>query len=170
VLELAGAEWAAAVQVGGPSGRLVGPPDFGRTICFDDLATGGAVVVFGPERDILSIVSAYTEFFVDESCGHCTPCRAGMPAMRTILERVRAGRGEPSDLDRLRELGETIRRTSRCGLGQTAPNPILSSLLGLPSVYESRVETDPDGLRRSFDLDAALQPARAVPGRSPTHV
>ncbi len=170
VLELAGAEWAAAVQVGGPSGRLVGPRDFERRICFDDLATGGAVVVFGPERDILSIVSAYTEFFIDESCGHCTPCRAGVPAMRTILERVRAGRGEPSDLDRLRELGETIRRTSRCGLGQTAPNPIVSSLAGLPSVYESRVEADLDGLRRSFDLDAALAPARAVPGRSPTHV
>ncbi|MFO7587982.1 MAG: NAD(P)H-dependent oxidoreductase subunit E [Gemmatimonadota bacterium] len=170
VLELAGAEWAAAVQVGGPSGRLVGPRDFGRKVCFDDLATGGAIVVFGPERDILSIVSTYTEFFIDESCGHCTPCRAGMPAMKAILERVRAGRGEPSDLDRLRELGETIKRSSRCGLGQTAPNPILTSLEGLRSIYESRVEADPSGLRRSFDLDAALRPAQAVPGRSPTHV
>lgn len=170
VLELAGAEWAAAVQVGGPSGRLAGPRDFDRKICFDDLATGGAIVVFGPERDILSIVSTYTEFFIDESCGHCTPCRAGMPAMKAILEQVRAGRGEPSDLDRLRQLGETIRRSSRCGLGQTAPNPILTSLEGLRSMYESRVEADPSGLRRSFDLDAALRPAQAVPGRSPTHV
>ncbi|MDT8436270.1 MAG: NAD(P)H-dependent oxidoreductase subunit E [Gemmatimonadota bacterium] len=170
VLELAGGEFAAAVQVGGPSGRLVGPGDFDRRICFDDLATGGAIIVFAPERDILSIVDCYTEFFIDESCGHCTPCRAGVPAMRRLLDKVRRGRAEPVDLERLRELGATIRRTSRCGLGQTAPNPILTSLEGLPSIYEGRVGTDDTGLRRSFDLDAALRPAQAVPGRAPSHV
>lgn len=170
VLELAGGESAAAVQVGGPSGRLVGTSEFDRRICFDDLATGGALVVFGPDRDLLSIVSAYTEFFIEEGCGHCTPCRAGMPAMHDLLERVRAGRGEHADLDRLRELGETIRRTSRCGLGQTAPNPILSSLEGLASEYEARTHEAEVGMRQSFDLDAALRPARAVPGRAPSHL
>jgi [NiFe] hydrogenase diaphorase moiety large subunit len=169
VLELAGGETAAAVQVGGPSGKLVGPDDFDRRICFDDLATGGALVVFGPERDLLSIVSAYTEFFIEEGCGHCAPCRAGMPAMLDLLERVRAGRGESADLDRLRELGDTIRRTSRCGLGQTAPNPILTSLEGLAAEYESRTTDDDTGLQRSFDLDAALEPAQAIPGRAPSH-
>jgi [NiFe] hydrogenase diaphorase moiety large subunit len=169
VLELAGGETAAAVQVGGPSGKLVGPEDFDRRICFDDLATGGALVVFGPERDLLSIVSAYTEFFIEEGCGHCAPCRAGMPAMLDLLERVRAGRGESADLDRLRELGDTIRRTSRCGLGQTAPNPILTSLEGLAAEYESRTEDNDTGLQRSFDLDAALEPAQAIPGRAPSH-
>jgi [NiFe] hydrogenase diaphorase moiety large subunit len=170
VLELAGGETAAAVQVGGPSGKLVGPADFDRKICFDDLATGGAMIVFGPERDLLSIVSAYTEFFIEEGCGHCTPCRAGMPAMLDLLERVRDGRAEPADLDRLRELGDTIRRTSRCGLGQTAPNPILSSLEGLASEYESRTGDAPAGLTRRFDLDAALVPAQAIPGRAPSHL
>jgi len=170
VLELAGGETAAAVQVGGPSGKLVGPEDFDRRICFDDLATGGALVVFGPERDPLSIVSAYTEFFIEEGCGHCAPCRAGMPAMLDLLERVRYGRGESTDLDRLRELGDTIRRTSRCGLGQTAPNPILTSLEGLAAEYESRIEDGDIGLQRSFDLDAALEPAQAVPGRAPSHL
>jgi [NiFe] hydrogenase diaphorase moiety large subunit len=169
VLELAGGETAAAVQVGGPSGKLVGPEDFDRRICFDYLATGGALVVFGPERDLLSIVSAYTEFFIEEGCGHCAPCRAGMPAMLDLLERVRAGRGESADLDRLRELGDTIRRTSRCGLGQTAPNPILTSLEGLAAEYESRTEDNDTGLQRSFDLDAALEPAQAIPGRAPSH-
>lgn len=170
VLELAGGEMAAAVQVGGPSGKLVGPADFDRRICFDDLATGGAIVVFGPERDLLSIVAAYTEFFIEEGCGHCTPCRAGMPAMLDLLARVRDGRGEPVDLDRLRELGDTIRRTSRCGLGQTAPNPILSSLEGLAPEYESRTGDAAAGLTRRFDLDAALVPAQAVPGRAPSHL
>ncbi len=169
ILELAGGETAAAVQVGGPSGKLVGPEDFDRRICFDDLATGGALVVFGPERDLLSIVSAYTEFFIEEGCGHCAPCRAGMPAMLGLLERVRDGRGESADLDRLRELGDTIRRTSRCGLGQTAPNPILTSLEGLSAEYESRIGKADGGLQRSFDLDAALEPAQAVPGRAPSH-
>jgi len=170
VLELAGGETAEAVQVGGPSGRLVGAPEFGRRICFDDLATGGALVVFGPERDLLSIVSAYTEFFIEEGCGHCTPCRAGMPAMLGLLERVRSGLGQPADLERLRDLGDTIRRTSRCGLGQTAPNPILTSLEGLAGEYQSRLASDEPGIRRGFDLHAALQPARAVPGRAPSHL
>jgi [NiFe] hydrogenase diaphorase moiety large subunit len=170
VLDLAGADSAAAVQVGGPSGRLVGTAEFDRRICFDDLATGGALVVFGPDRDLLSIVSAYTEFFIEEGCGHCTPCRAGMPAMHDLLKRVRGGRGESADLEQLRLLGETIRRTSRCGLGQSAPNPILTSLEGLAAEYESRILNPEDGMRRSFDLDAALKPARAVSGRAPSHL
>ena len=170
VLELAGGEHAGAVQVGGPSGRLVGTSDFERRICFDDLATGGALVVFGPERDLLSIVSAYTEFFIEEGCGHCVPCRAGMPAMQGLLQRVRDGRGQPADLELLRELGDTIRRTSRCGLGQTAPNPILTSLDGLATEYETKLASGEHGMRGGFDLDAALQPARAVPGRAPSHL
>jgi [NiFe] hydrogenase diaphorase moiety large subunit len=170
VLDLAGADSAAAVQVGGPSGRLVGTAEFDRRICFDDLATGGALVVFGPDRDLLSIVSAYTEFFIEEGCGHCTPCRAGMPAMHDLLKRVRGGRGESADLEQLRLLGETIRRTSRCGLGQSAPNPIITSLEGLAAEYESRILNPEDGMRRSFDLDAALKPAHAVSGRAPSHL
>ena len=90
--------------------------------------------------------------------------------MLDLLERVRDGRGEPVDLDRLRELGDTIRRTSRCGLGQTAPNPILSSLEGLASEYESRTGDAAAELTRRFDLDAALAPAQAVPGRAPSHL
>jgi NADH:ubiquinone oxidoreductase subunit F (NADH-binding) len=90
--------------------------------------------------------------------------------MHDLLERIRDGRGEHADLDRMRELGAMIRRTSRCGLGQTAPNPILSSLEGLASEYEARTHEGEAGMRRSFDLDAALQPARAVPGRAPSHL
>lgn len=170
VLELAGGESAQAVQVGGPSGRLVGTSEFERRICFDDLATGGALVVFGPERDLLSVVSAYTEFFIEEGCGHCVPCRAGMPAMQGLLQRVRAGRGEPADLELMRGLGDTIRRTSRCGLGQSAPNPILTSLEGLAAEYETKLAAGDAGMRAGFDLDASLRPARAVPGRASSHL
>ena len=69
-----------AVQIGGPSGRMIGPADFDRTICYDDLATGGAMVVFGPGRNPIEIARMYMEFFEDESCGYCTPCRVGQRA------------------------------------------------------------------------------------------
>src|SRR5512135_77801 len=77
LLELAGGAGAKAVQVGGPSGTCVAPAGFGRKICFGDLATGGSVIVFGPGRDIFEVVENFMEFFVEESCGWCTPCRAG---------------------------------------------------------------------------------------------
>jgi NADH:ubiquinone oxidoreductase subunit F (NADH-binding) len=93
-----------------------------------------------------------------------------MPAMHGLLQRVRDGRGQPADLELLRELGDTIRRTSRCGLGQTAPNPILTSLEGLATEYEMKLASGEHGMRGGFDLDAALQPARAVPGRAPSHL
>jgi [NiFe] hydrogenase diaphorase moiety small subunit len=117
----------SAVQVGGPSGQMVGPDEFDRKICFDDLATGGSIMVFGPERDVLEVAHAFMEFFVEESCGYCTPCRVGNVLLKQRLEKIIAGRGEPRPRD-LEELGETIKTTSRCGLGQTSPNPVLTTL------------------------------------------
>ncbi|MHC4948553.1 MAG: NAD(P)H-dependent oxidoreductase subunit E, partial [Planctomycetota bacterium] len=133
VLDLVGATDAKAVQVGGPSGRLVGPDDFDGAIFYEGLATGGAVVVFGEDRDVLEIVHASMRFFEEESCGYCTPCRVGNVLLREGVERVMDGRGEPEDLDRLVELGEMVRATSRCGLGQTSPNPVLTSLTSFRS-------------------------------------
>ncbi len=92
ILALADGGDAIAVQIGGPSGRMIGPADFDRTICFDDLATGGAMVVFGPGRDVIEIARMYMEFFVDESCGYCTPCRVGNVL---LLQGPRAGSRRP---------------------------------------------------------------------------
>ncbi len=165
VLDWAGARDAIAVQVGGPSGQMVPPDQFHREICFDDLATGGAIMVFGPGRDLLQVVHAFLEFFVDESCGYCTPCRVGNVLLKEGIERIIEGRGEPGDLDYLQKLGESIKTTSRCGLGQTSPNPVLTTLKNFRSLYEARVEEDPDGYRRSFDMKAALAEAEAIAGR-----
>ncbi len=76
-LDLAGAPDAVLVQVGGPSGQAVSAQDFGRRLAFEDLATGGSMMIFGPQRDVLEIALQFTEFFAEESCGWCTPCRVG---------------------------------------------------------------------------------------------
>ncbi|HAK94492.1 MAG TPA: NADH:ubiquinone oxidoreductase [Planctomycetes bacterium] len=168
-LAMAGAEDAAAVQIGGPSGQMVGRNDFGRTICYDDLATGGSVIVFGPNRDVLGVALEFLEFFIDESCGYCTPCRVGNVLLRERLHAIIAGRGEPADLEYLQKLGETIKTASRCGLGQTSANPVLATLKNFRSEYEKRVKARGDGLQPSFDLRAAVADAEAITGRPSVH-
>ncbi len=168
VLELAEADDAAAVQLGGPSGQMVPPAEFDRAISYDDLATGGSVMVFGPQRDVLYVVGKFLEFFVEESCGYCTPCRVGNVLLKRKLDEIRAGRGEPGDLEYLRELGETIKTTSRCGLGQTSPNPVLTTLERFRGAYQARIAPPRSGRRPTFDADAALAQARAIAGRGST--
>lgn len=169
LLELAGAEDAIAVQVGGASGVLVPPAQYDRTICFDDLATGGSVMVFGPNRNILEVISKFMEFFVEESCGYCTPCRVGNVLLKERLDRIIAGKGEPADLPYLEELGQTVKAASRCGLGQTSPNPILSTLENFREVYDAVVSEASDGMQPAFDIAAALQTAENLQGRASVH-
>ncbi len=166
VLKLAGAEDAVAVQVGGPSGQLVGPAAYGRKICFDDLATGGSIMAFGPGRDPLKTAQLFMEFFIHESCGYCTPCRVGNVLLKERLERVMRGQGEPADLDYLERLGTTVKTASRCGLGQTSANPILTTLANFRPHYEALLKPASDGLNPAFDVKAAVAEAEAIAGHS----
>jgi [NiFe] hydrogenase diaphorase moiety large subunit len=168
VLEMAGGDGAAAVQVGGPSGQMINPGDFERTICYDDLATGGALMIFGGHRDILGIAEYFMEFFVEESCGYCTPCRVGNVLLKDRLENIRAGKGEPADLTYLEELCNVVKSTSRCGLGQTSPNPILSTLKNFRPQYEALVKED-QPFQPTFDIQKALGNAKSIAGRSSMH-
>ena len=170
VLEMCGAEDPLAVQVGGPSGQMVGAADFEREICFDDLATGGALVVFGAGRDPLEIASQYLGFFIHESCGYCTPCRVGNVLLKERLDRILAGRGEPPDLDYLQSLAGTVKTASRCGLGQTSPNPVLSTLRSFRPLYEARLTTPVEGRQAGFDLAARRAEAGRLAGRRPVDV
>ncbi len=95
-----------------------------------------------------------------------TPCRVGTVLLKEAVERVRAGLCEPLDIDRFREMGKMMKAMSRCGLGQTAPNPVLSTLENFPALYASCQQADPDGYRRSFDLAASVTEARALAGRA----
>jgi len=166
VLSMVGAAETIAVQVGGPSGQMVGPKDFGRTICYDDLATGGSVIVFGKGRDLLKVASEFMEFFVEESCGYCTPCRVGNVLLKERLGKILTGLGGPGDMAYLEQLGQTVKTASRCGLGQTSANPVLSTLKNFPELYQALVKPETDGFQRSFDLASAVSQAEAIAGRA----
>lgn len=165
LLDLVGAPDAGLVQIGGPSGQAVAPKDFGRQIASEDLATGGSVMVFGAERDVLGIVAEFAGFFAGESCGWCTPCRVGTTLLRQGIGRIRDGRATLADIAALESLAGTVRRMSRCGLGQTAPNPILSTMRNFPEAYEALLQPEPFMPR--IALRAALAEAVAVQGRAP---
>jgi [NiFe] hydrogenase diaphorase moiety large subunit len=164
-LKMVGAEHAIAAKIGGPSGRLVGPKDFDRTISFEDFSTGGSVIFFGPGRDLLTHMRQFTEFFVEESCGWCTPCRVGTTLMLKELDKVIEGRATRSDLENIKRLGETIKTMSRCGLGQTAPNPILTSMQNFPELYEAAIK--PVDYIGRFDFAKAVAVGAQITGRKP---
>ncbi|MFH1465139.1 MAG: NAD(P)H-dependent oxidoreductase subunit E [Pseudomonadota bacterium] len=167
-LEVVGGQDAQAVQVGGPSGRIVPPADFDKRLAFEELATGGSMIVIGPGRDLLQIASWFMAFFVEESCGWCVPCRVGNVLIKERLDRIIAGQGLPEDLPYLEELCETVKATSRCGLGQTSPNPVLTTLRSFRSAFEARLLPGRDrGRQPTFDLDQALREATRVQGRAP---
>jgi [NiFe] hydrogenase diaphorase moiety large subunit len=167
-LQTVGGEGAVAVQVGGPSGRLVPPTDFGKHLSFEELATGGSMVVFGPDRDLLEVVSSFMAFFIEESCGWCVPCRVGNQLLKERLDRIRAGKGLPEDIPYLKELGATVKKTSRCGLGQTSPNPVLTAIEGFPKLFADLLVAERDrGRQPAFDFEAAMAEAVKVQGREP---
>ncbi len=165
LLEIVGGEDAAAVQVGGPSGTMIGRDSFDRKLTFDDLATGGAVIIFSGARNILEIVEYYMSFFVHESCGYCTPCRVGNVFLQKAIAKFRDGLANPQDIDYLRELSATIIETSRCGLGITAPNPVLTTLKSFPLIYSTMTKPSKDGVRDTFDIQAAIDGARKIAKR-----
>ena len=165
LLDMAGGEDAAAVLVGGPSGTMIARDTFDRKLTFDDLATGGAIVVFSSERNILEIVEYYMSFFVHESCGYCTPCRVGNVFLQKAVAKFRQGLANPADIAYLRDLSATIIETSRCGLGMTSPNPILSTLENFPLVYSAMVKPSKDRIRATFDIQSAISDARFLAKR-----
>ncbi len=126
LLAAVGGEGAKAVQVGGASGRCVPAEEFGRTLAFEGVPTGGSIIVFGPHRDMLHVAENFLEFFVDESCGQCTPCREGNVKLLEGVKLLREGRCSWAYLQELMKLGEVMQLASKCGLGQSSPNAFLS--------------------------------------------
>ncbi len=126
LLEACGGQGAKAVQIGGASGQCVPASEFHRTIAFEDVATGGSIIVLGPQRDMLEVARNFLEFFVEESCGQCVPCREGNPKLLEGVELLGQGRCSMRHLNELCALGETMQVASKCGLGQSAPNAFLS--------------------------------------------
>jgi [NiFe] hydrogenase diaphorase moiety large subunit len=169
LLARVGATDTIAVQVGGASGRMVGPAEFGRKLCYDDLATGGSVMVFGRGRDVLAISHNFMQFFVEESCGYCTPCRVGTRLLEERLRRFLDGKGSLADIEYLEKTGKTVKTASRCGLGQTAANPVLGTIQSFRGEYESRVRKNGSVFLASFDPKQAVAGAAALAGHESLH-
>ncbi|MFH1841633.1 MAG: NADH-ubiquinone oxidoreductase-F iron-sulfur binding region domain-containing protein [bacterium] len=137
LVEVGGTD-AKAVQVGGASGITIPPSGFDRRIAFEDVPTGGSVIVFGPGRDLLEVVRNFLEFFLEESCGQCTPCREGNRQLIKGVELLIDGQCPSVYLKEMERLGETMQMASRCGLGQASPNAFLSISRNFPEEIMGR--------------------------------
>ena len=133
------------MQTGGPSGGCIPVELFDTPVDYDSLRALGAImgsggmIVIGKNRCMVETARYFLDFTRRESCGKCTFCRVGTTRMFETLERIVAGKGEMADIDFLEELGNKVRRGSLCGLGQTAPNPVLATLRYYRHEYEAHV-------------------------------
>ncbi|HIE16790.1 MAG TPA: 4Fe-4S dicluster domain-containing protein [Dehalococcoidia bacterium] len=134
-----------AVQTGGPSGGCLPEGLLDTPVDFETLAEAGSImgsggmVVMDKDTCMVDVARYFIAFCRDESCGKCVPCREGLPLMSDILEQITQGKGKPEDVERLVELGDTIMKGSLCGLGTTAPNPVLTSIRYFRSEWEAHV-------------------------------
>ncbi len=134
-----------AVQTGGPSGgclpasMLDTPVDYDNLIAAGSMMGSGGMIVMDEDNCMVDIARFFLDFTVDESCGKCTPCRIGTRRMLEILNRICDGKGEDGDIERLENLAQNIKATALCGLGQTAPNPVLSTIKQFRHEYEAHI-------------------------------
>jgi len=165
ILEMVGAEQVQAVQVGGPSGSCIGPNEFERILGYEDLATGGSMIIINNRRDLLKeIVLNFTNFFIEESCGSCTPCRTLPVLMRDKLIKIIDGKGVMQDLMDI-ERWSGLMKANRCGLGHTALNPILSTLKNFRQLYLGKIQKEVE-YDTGFRLDEAIKIGKLVTNRN----
>ena len=181
------------VQIGGPSGgcliedQLDRPLDFDSVKSFDAIMGSGGLVVMDDNTCMVEVARFFMSFTQRESCGKCVPCREGTKRMLEILERIVAGNGKPSDMDELRELADMIESTALCGLGKSAPKPVISTMNAFEEEYlehinEKRCRTGVCSNLRKFQIDPEICkgcskcarncPAGAIEGvlKSPYHI
>jgi len=158
-----------AVQTGGPSGGVITTADLDTPIDYESLKNigsmmgSGGMIIMDETSCMVNIAKFYLDFSQDESCGKCTPCRIGVKRMYEILERITKGEGELEDLEKLELLANMIKQSSLCGLGQTAPNPVLSTMKYFKEEYIEHVENQycragecKDLLKYSIDPDKCI--------------
>ena len=157
ILEKCEADRPQFVQISGPSGECISMAEVDRSISLDDLPCGGSFMIFNHSRDILQILRNFNSFFKHESCGLCTPCRAGNFLIERKLELFAAKLARKSDIEEVRSWGKIMKLTCRCGLGKTAPNSLLTAQLKFPEYFDSIVNRDPDRLSKGFSLKDAIR-------------
>ena len=135
-----------AAQTGGPSGGCIPaslidtPIDYDNLIAIGSMMGSGGLIVMDEDTCMVDIAKFFLEFTVDESCGKCTPCRVGTKRLLELLTKITDGKGTMEDLDKITELAEFIKANSLCGLGQTAPNPVLSTLRYFRDEYVEHIK------------------------------
>ena len=157
LLQLVNAENALALQIGGPSGVLINATDVHRQLAFEDLPTGGSIMIFNHSRDLLAVVKNFMTFFVDESCGCCTPCRAGNVVLEKLVDQFMNKTASSQDLEHIKAWSQIIKSTSRCGLGQTSSQPILTTYQAFPELFTSAINPERNELFHHFDVEKATQ-------------
>jgi [NiFe] hydrogenase diaphorase moiety large subunit len=128
LLKTVEAENTKAVQVGGASGICIPESQFDRKLGYEDVSTGGSIMIFNKKRDMLHILKNFMEFFVEESCGQCTPCRIGNVKLLEGVEMMEKGEFTFEYIEKLKDLGSAMQVTSKCGLGQSSPNSFITIL------------------------------------------
>ena len=158
-----------AAQTGGPSGGCIPaslidtPIDYDNLIAIGSMMGSGGLIVMDEDTCMVDLARFFLEFTVDESCGKCTPCRIGTKRLLELLDKIIAGNGELEDLDRLEELSNYIKSASLCGLGQTAPNPVLSTLRYFRDEYVAHIvdKKCPAGVCKSL-LQFKIDPDKCI--------
>ncbi len=143
---ISGGKKFKAVQTGGPSGGVITeenldtPIDFGGLQKIGSMMGSGGMIVMNEDDCIVDVAKFYLNFTVDESCGKCAPCRIGGKTLSAILEKITNGNGTEEDIETINQVALAMRKGSLCALGQTAPNPVLSSLRYFPEEYEAHIK------------------------------
>ncbi|HPY62484.1 MAG TPA: NADH-ubiquinone oxidoreductase-F iron-sulfur binding region domain-containing protein, partial [Kiritimatiellia bacterium] len=134
-----------AVQTGGPSGGVITAADLNTPIDYEHLQAlgsimgSGGMIVMDEDDCMVDVARFYQEFCVDESCGKCAPCRIGTRTLLNLLEQITVGKGTMEDLAKIKEVGTAMQKAALCGLGQTAPNPVLSTMTYFADEYEAHI-------------------------------
>ena len=163
LLEAAGAKDTQAVMVGGPSGVLLSSRELSRRICFEDVPSAGAFMVFDGTRDMLDVIDNFARFFAHESCGFCTPCRVGTTLNAQMIKRITSGTGTRRDVKDLARVSQIMKDASHCGLGATAGNPIAMAIAKFRPAFDKRLRSL--DVLPTFDLEESLAPAREATAR-----
>jgi len=163
LLELCQADDPYYIQVSGPSGECISIKEKFRRISMldlmarNDLRCGGSFMVFNKHRDLVKLLMNFSAFFKHESCGICTPCRAGNFIIQRKLERLNNGLATETDLQELKDWGIIMKNTSRCGLGKTATNSLIMAMDKFHDYFAGKLDKNFDGLNLEFDMDEAVK-------------
>jgi [NiFe] hydrogenase diaphorase moiety large subunit len=144
------------VQVSGPSGECINNTEFNRRICKEDILCGGAFMVFNRTRDILHILRNFLEFFKEESCGVCTPCRAGNNILTEKIKKIQRGLCAQEDIDEIKQWGKIIKLSSRCGLGKSSPNSLMMAVDKFPDYFNVKISPSKESQNVEFDMENAI--------------